>query len=106
MVQIIPFKRDDWESTFDYYENGEYRNIIEEKSIILYPNPANNKINFVSYITEVIKAEIYGTDGKLMLFEQLNTKRGSVDISSLNTGMYFVKLTTEKGSLMKKIMVE
>jgi len=32
MIQIIPFKRDDWESTFDYYENGEYTNIVEEKN--------------------------------------------------------------------------
>jgi hypothetical protein len=32
LVQIIPFKRDDWDSTFDYYQNGEYYNIIEEKN--------------------------------------------------------------------------
>lgn len=32
MVQIIPFKRDDWDSSFDYYEDGEYYNIIEEKN--------------------------------------------------------------------------
>ena len=32
MIQIIPFKRDDWDSTFDYYEDEEYRNIIEEKN--------------------------------------------------------------------------
>ncbi len=32
MVQIIPFKRDNWDSTFDYYEDGEYRNVIEEKN--------------------------------------------------------------------------
>jgi len=32
LVQIIPFKRDDWNSTFDYYEDGEYRNIVEEKN--------------------------------------------------------------------------
>jgi len=32
MIQVIPFKRDNWESTFDYYEDGEYRNIIEEKN--------------------------------------------------------------------------
>lgn len=32
MVQIIPFKRDDWNSTFDYYEDGEYTNIIEAKN--------------------------------------------------------------------------
>jgi hypothetical protein len=32
MVQIIPFKRDNWTSTFDYYEDNEYFNIIEEKN--------------------------------------------------------------------------
>ena len=32
MVQIIPFKRDDWDSTFDYYEDGEYYSVIEEKN--------------------------------------------------------------------------
>lgn len=32
MVQIIPFKRDDWTSTFDYYEDGEYYNVVKEKN--------------------------------------------------------------------------
>jgi len=32
LIQIIPFKRDDWDSTFDYYEDGEYYNVIEEKN--------------------------------------------------------------------------
>jgi len=32
LVQIIPFKRDDWNSTFDYYEEGEYKYIVEEKN--------------------------------------------------------------------------
>ena len=32
LVQIIPFKRDDWNSTFDYYEDGVHENIIQEKN--------------------------------------------------------------------------
>lgn len=32
MVQVIPFKRDDWESTFNYYEDNEYENIISQKN--------------------------------------------------------------------------
>ena len=31
MVQLTPFKREDWQSEFSYYENGEYAGIIEEK---------------------------------------------------------------------------
>jgi hypothetical protein len=32
LVQIIPFKRDNWESTFDYFEDGRYKAIIEERN--------------------------------------------------------------------------
>jgi hypothetical protein len=32
LVQIIPFKRDDWESTFNHYEDEEYYKNIEEKT--------------------------------------------------------------------------
>jgi len=32
LVQIIPFKRDDWESTFDYYEDWEYNDVIQERN--------------------------------------------------------------------------
>ena len=32
MVQVIPFKRDDWGSTFDYYEDGQYNRVVEEKN--------------------------------------------------------------------------
>jgi hypothetical protein len=32
MIQVIPFKRDDWNSTFDYYEDGEYKSVIEERN--------------------------------------------------------------------------
>ena len=31
IVQIIPFKRDDWDSTFSYYEDDEF-NVIKEKT--------------------------------------------------------------------------
>jgi hypothetical protein len=32
MVQLTPFKRDNWQSEFEYYENGEYFGIIEERN--------------------------------------------------------------------------
>jgi hypothetical protein len=32
IATVIPFKRTDWKATFDYYENGEYWDVIEEKN--------------------------------------------------------------------------
>jgi hypothetical protein len=32
LVQITPFKRDNWQSEFDYYEDGEYYGVVEERN--------------------------------------------------------------------------
>ena len=32
MIQIIPFKRDNWTSSFDYYEDNYYKDVIEQKN--------------------------------------------------------------------------
>lgn len=32
MVQMIPFKRSDWKMEFDYYEDGEYWNVVKERT--------------------------------------------------------------------------
>ena len=32
LVQLTPFKREDWQAEFDYYEDSEYRFIVEERN--------------------------------------------------------------------------
>ncbi len=70
---------------------------------IIYPNPA--KSSFKVAIKEAGKStiELYTIDGKLL--RQLPVTNGSnIDISTLQQGIYLVKIITEKGTYNKKII--
>jgi len=67
------------------------------------PNPATNSLT-IDGLTVIAKAEIYDISGKLLLTKQLNTNQ--IDISSLAKGFYFIKLTTEKGRVVRKFVKE
>ena len=77
----------------------------EEATLFAYPNPFkdNVTISFSSPVSEKVRVEIFGTDGKLIsvLFEG-NVSSGemrTVDFTSgsLANGMYFYRMTTESG---------
>ena len=81
---------------------------IEEtdNSIIeIYPNPARDKINIKN--TESIKIEsisIIDLKGqKLLEFEKNKTE---LDLSEISTGIYLLMVTSEKGEIIRKLIVE
>jgi hypothetical protein len=74
-----------------------------DKSYILFPNPAINTIN-IGGLENTAKAEVYDISGKLLLTKQLNTNQ--IDISSLAKGLYFIKLSTAEGSVVRKFVKE
>jgi len=66
--------------------------------LITYPNPVNNILN-VSYTkdqSETITYRIIDVLGKIVMQEKEFTK--SIDVSSLNNGNYFLKVSSEKSS--------
>ena len=74
--------------------SSEYTEMPElptvRKNLWMYPNPAKELINFNSTDELSMQAKVFDLTGKLMLSEQISTK-GSVNIQSLNPGMYVVK---------------
>lgn len=62
--------------------------LVNQKDIILYPNPASNTINIQSN-TIINKIEIHNTIGQKIMESQ--TTNG-IDISSLKKGMYLIKI--------------
>lgn len=77
---------------------------IFNSNITLYPVPANNILNIQSDVN-IKYVEIYNILGANVLSTQLNNN--SIDVSSLLKGIYTIKLTNEKGSVLsRKIMIE
>jgi len=84
----------------------EFENIKFE----IYPNPAQNKIQIQcsEFKTEKGIIEILSIDGKVMLKKEL--KKGiqnlEINVSNLEAGMYFCKITIDKKSSTKKLKIE
>ena len=80
---------------------------VEEmtSSFNIYPNPVNDKIHIEteSEIKEVVVYDVYGRVQNLSnsATQQLGN---SIDISNLKSGIYFVKINTEKGNIVKRII--
>ena len=71
----------------------------------IYPNPAKDflKIDFKNSI-EVQSINIYNTVGQLVLVIPNAQNTNNVDVSSLKSGNYFVKINSDKGTSSSKFI--
>jgi len=87
-----------------WYENQTILGIEDnnvENNILIYPNPAAETL-FINSDNPVTKVTIYN-----ILGEKLWQQEGVIeqlDISQLNTGIFFIKTATEQGVLTKKLI--
>ncbi|WP_299271862.1 T9SS type A sorting domain-containing protein [uncultured Psychroserpens sp.] len=76
---------------------------LTEQAIIVYPNPAKDYIRIVT--SHVINAiELYNVFGKQVLTDNQNTT--TLDIRRFQSGIYFLKICTDKGEYLKKVIVK
>ncbi len=75
----------------------EYENKIQYS---VFPNPVTNNLIVQIPQTDNIKLEVYTLDGKLVISKELinneSNNTHSINVSSLNTGIYIGKLYNEK----------
>jgi len=78
-------------------------NNTESKNIKIYPNPANQEI----YISGTEKAHIlvFDISGKHVLSANILNNQNRINISSLNTGIYTLKIISDGNVITTKITV-
>jgi hypothetical protein len=72
-------------------------------SLKMYPNPAKGVVNFSSASNVALDVAVYDMLGKSVL--RANAVQSQLNISSLNPGMYFVKMTQGSNVSTKKLLV-
>lgn len=89
-----------------YYEEPNSVNAYStEDGVIIYPNPTNRFLNIdVSDNTQIESLRIYDINGTVV--KTFNEKEEVLNLSELVSGIYFVRLETNKGLVTKKILVE
>lgn len=79
--------------------------IVADRKISLYPNPTNDFL-MIRSATSIQKIEVYDVHGKIVLEDNTNYVDTVIiaDIKNLQRGVYFVKLRTQNGTWVQKIM--
>ena len=75
----------------------------EFNNVKMFPNPANDYLNFATNSNEKIDVQIFDMLGKSVL--RLENARNPVNISELNSGVYFVHIVLGTQKSTKKLIV-
>lgn len=93
--------------TIQYYSHGLVGvQEVSEEQITLYPNPAKANVR-INGVENTVRIEVYNMLGELSSTFDKQGKSGSLtlDLSGLNRGVYFVKITGKNGSSATKKLI-
>ncbi|MGB0167124.1 MAG: T9SS type A sorting domain-containing protein, partial [Luteibaculum sp.] len=101
---------DDYDTVWVKVEDSRIVGINEGKksSIKLFPNPASNQLKISAAGSNLSNAafRIYDIAGKTVLSGKTgNTQETAIDVSSLNPGLYILKLQGDKQELQAKFSI-
>ena len=72
----------------------------------IYPNPANNFLNIVSYTVGIENIYIYNTNGQLVLANEVNANQIRLNTTTLSKGVYIVDIKSKDTSIKRKLIIE
>lgn len=83
---------------------------IDNYKFTVYPNPIKQGellyINTTNKDLEKGTLELFNIEGKSMIKSQLSLTKKEFETSSLSKGVYFLKLTTNYSSIIKKVIIQ
>ena len=102
----------DADGTYDIYLDNIYFYTgsplsLDKNNLInanMYPNPANGVVYFSTTANDALTVSVFDLLGKQVMDAQ--NVQSQLNISSLNPGMYFVKMTQGASSATKKLVVK
>lgn len=77
----------------------------DQNLIVIYPNPANNKLYIsMKSIHPPLNLEILNMQGQLLQKQVLKNSLNAIDISNIPCGVFLIKIVTEDGISVKKLI--
>jgi hypothetical protein len=78
---------------------------VRDKTIVIAPNPTKNNIT-VSSKNNIQSIQLFDVQGRILQTVLENKNSTTLDISNKSDGIYFLKVTTEVGSSVEKLVKE
>ena len=76
-----------------------------ERAVSLYPNPANQVLN-VACDYDIESIAVFDAVNRLVEERKVNSKTLQLSLANYSSGTYFITITTPKGKLNKKFVVQ
>ncbi len=77
---------------------------IANPQFAIYPNPATNTLHINTNLTGAVQYQIYNALGALVQTNKTTAPNFTTDISSLASGIYFLKLKTETAEAVTRFI--
>ena len=92
---------------YEYSVPSNVKSLHASKSMIVYPNPSNNKIT-IEYpaIKKDAIISLYNLQGKLLLQQKIRQEKTELDISQFAKGVYILELRCKDNVEMTNIVKE
>jgi len=75
------------------------------QTVYVYPNPAKDVL-VVEHSNELSACEIYSLNGQMLVHKKITASQEQVDINTLQAGIYFIRLYSDKGIQTQKFIKE
>jgi len=98
----FPIVTNDAETVFEVLSTDVFTN---DESVVVFPNPAQDKIN-INCNNTIKSIELYDVQGRILEVFTAGKISAQINISDKSKGIYFVKIITEKGKKVQKIIKE
>ena len=109
-VEVLSFKPGNFDSTILYYDNAFKTNgilntnTVETSKFAIHPNPSNGIFNFVT--DEAVSVTIIDLTGKVVHIANDINNGSTLNLSSLEKGIYIAKIEGASTKLNKKIVLK
>ena len=90
-----------WIYNRNYQTISANKNASSKTNYKAYPNPFDDQLILEADFTSVKEFEIYTIHGELMITGQLNSDVNKIDLSSLPSNIYLVKIENQLLKVMK-----
>jgi len=95
-----PIATNEAETTFALLNNQDFE---RDHSVKTYPNPASDFVKIQSKNT-IKSIQLFDIQGRVLQTTIENKKETTIDLSKQSNGIYFLKISTEKGSKIERII--
>jgi hypothetical protein len=91
-----------------YYVGGSVSESKLDELISVYPNPTTGELRVTSDKLQIENIEVFDVYGRKIFSNHLITSSShqKINIENLSSGVYFMKLNTDKGEVIKRVIKE